>query len=384
MKVPDAHPRTIKALFISHASREDSITGAERSMLDLMLGLRNMGVIVEAVFPTDGRSRRYCEENGITTHVGKYPMLWLIDPEKRNPIGHGARLLRFLAGLPRVVGLARIMRRSAPDIVQVNTSVNLVAGWAARRLKIPIVWHIREIPPGGWRGLLYARIIAKLASRVIAVSTEAAMAYPGAAVIPNGIELPTPHPVRRNPQPVIVGCIGYVSPRKGQAELVGMIATLRSRGVKVDCVMAGSENTDPSYAAHVRSLIARSGLESDVRLLGFMEDPDDFYAQIDILAFPSTAPEGLPRAVLEAMARSIPVVAYDLGGVTDLLADTGCRIRAGDTRAFQDAIERLAGDPDLRRSVGEAERARVAQVFSRQRCCEQVMAVYASILRRAE
>ncbi len=374
----------VKVLFISHTSREDSITGAERSMIDLMLGLRSMGVRVEALFPTDGRSRRCCAENGITTYVGKYPMLWLIDPEKRNPIGHGARVVRFLAGLPRVVGLARIMRRSAPDIVHVNTSVNLLAGWAARRLKLPVVWHIREIPPGGWRGRLYARSISKMASRVIAVSADAAMAYPAAAVIPNGIDLPPGHPGRNDPQRATVGCIGYVSPRKGQIELVGMIAALRSRGVRVDCVMAGSENTDYAYAAGVRNLIARSGLESDVRLLGFMDDPEDFYAQIDILAFPSVAPEGLPRAVLEAMARSIPVVAYDLGGVADLLGDTGCRLRAGDTRAFEDAIERLAANPHLRRGIGEAERARVAEMFSRQRCCERVIAVYRAIMRREQ
>lgn len=374
----------VKVLFISHTSGEDSITGAERSMIDLMLGLRSMGVMVEALFPKDGRSRRCCSENGITTYVGKYPMLWLIDPEKRNPIGHGARMVRFLAGLPRVVLLARIMHRSAPDIVHVNTSVNLVAGWAARRLKLPVVWHIREIPPGGWRGQLYARFIAKLASRVIAVSTEAAVGYPAAAIIPNGIDLPPVYPGRNDPQRATVGCIGYLSPRKGQIELVGMIAALRSRGVALDCVMAGSENTDRSYTAAVRRRVSESGLESSVRLVGFMNDPDDFYAQVDILAFPSTAPEGLPRAVLEAMARSIPVVAYDLGGVTDLLGDTGCRIRAGDPRAFLDAIERLAVDRDLRRSVGEAERVRVAEMFSRQRCCEQVVAVYRSIVCREE
>lgn len=382
MDTGNLQPRKrLRVLFLCHLSLPDSITGAERSLLELMRGLRETAVEPSAVFPAEGKSRRTCEEDGITTTVVRYPVLWLIDPLRRNPLQHAAKLVMFLVALPLSLPLYGLLRELRPDVVHVNTSVNLAAGLLARLRGFPVVWHVREVLPGGWRGRLFARIISRAADAVIAVSAEAARPFPGSVVIPNGIA--TIPGARRcgTPGKVTIGCIGYLSPRKGQLELVRMMADLKQRGCEPACRLAGSDTVDRAYAAEVSREIQRLGLESAIDHVGFIEDAHSLYRTIDILAFPSPAPEGFPRVVLESMARGIPVVAFDLGGVADALGDTGFRIPAGDLNAFEDAIERLAKDPELRQRAGEAEMMRATQMFALQTSCRRVRSVYETAIK---
>ena len=71
-------------------------------------------------------------------------------------------------------------------------------------------------------------------------------------------------------------------------------------------------------------------------------------------------------ACLEAMAHGVPVVASAVGGLLDLVADgeTGVLVPPGDVPALRTALERLLGDPELRRRMGDAARTRARERFS--------------------
>jgi glycosyltransferase involved in cell wall biosynthesis len=90
--------------------------------------------------------------------------------------------------------------------------------------------------------------------------------------------------------------------------------------------------------------------------------------------------EGLPNVVLEAMAHGKTVIATPVGGIPTLIEDgrTGFLVPVGDAEALRATIERVLADPDLRKRVGEAARARVSEYCSWDRVTERTLQVYAA------
>jgi glycosyltransferase involved in cell wall biosynthesis len=95
------------------------------------------------------------------------------------------------------------------------------------------------------------------------------------------------------------------------------------------------------------------------------EATDAYYAAADLLLYPTFRIEGIPRAVLEAMASELPVVATDRGGVGSAVLDgvTGILLRTPALAPLVEAVERLLADPSRRRAMASAGRARVLTSF---------------------
>jgi glycosyltransferase involved in cell wall biosynthesis len=118
----------------------------------------------------------------------------------------------------------------------------------------------------------------------------------------------------------------------------------------------------------LEALITQFGVRDRVHLLGNREDTGDVMDALDIFVLTSDS-EGMSNAMLEAMARGLPVVTTDVSGARDALAETPEYAAAGLITDFDDesvvsAITRLAGDADLRASLGESGRARARIQFS--------------------
>jgi glycosyltransferase involved in cell wall biosynthesis len=118
--------------------------------------------------------------------------------------------------------------------------------------------------------------------------------------------------------------------------------------------------------------------------LGFVPhaEVERLLARAAVVVLPSHR-EGLPMVLLEAMARGRAVVATPVGGIPSLVEGgvTGLLVPPGDADSLRHAIERLLADPDLRRRLGEAARARVSELCSWERVTEATLDAYASALR---
>ncbi len=112
-------------------------------------------------------------------------------------------------------------------------------------------------------------------------------------------------------------------------------------------------------------LIARLGLKPFVSLLGEREDVGAVYRGLDLYVHASRS-EGLPNAVLEAMAYGLPVVATSAGGTAEAVEEgvTGCLVPPGDERALSDAVIRLLSNEEERRRFGRQGRERVMREFA--------------------
>jgi glycosyltransferase involved in cell wall biosynthesis len=124
------------------------------------------------------------------------------------------------------------------------------------------------------------------------------------------------------------------------------------------------------------------GLGTRVSFVGWSEETPDWYAGADVVALTSDR-EGTPLALIEAAAAARPVVATDVGGVADVVADgrTGFVVPPADIRGFADRLVGLAHEPELRASMSAAAPARAA-AYSAERLVDDLDRLYRRTMRQ--
>ena len=131
----------------------------------------------------------------------------------------------------------------------------------------------------------------------------------------------------------------------------------------------------------IRGAIAEHHLEETGKLLGRRRDVPDLLNAADIFVL-SSRQEGFPITFLEAMAAGKPVIATDVGGCAEAVADgeTGLIVPPENPQALAEAISALISDPGRARAMGEAGRSRVKSEFTVDRMVEQHLELYQSII----
>ena len=239
----------------------------------------------------------------------------------------------------------------------------------ARLRQVPVVLHVHG---AGFDAFLaglgpipgaLVRWAARRAARVVLLSEEwrcglaPRLAEARLAVIENGIAaLPAIAGTAAGVDGITrVLFLGNLGRRKGVSELLQAVATLPQ---SVHLVLAGGDE-DPGATAAAKAQATDLGIDTRVRLAGTVTGPDktELMRGSDLFALPSYA-EGLPMALLEAMAAGLPVVTTPVGGIPSLIrdGDNGLLVPAGSPDALAQALRRLASDPGLRRRLGDAGR----------------------------
>jgi glycosyltransferase involved in cell wall biosynthesis len=317
---------------------------------------------------------------GIPTRVFGYGGLRLRDETgKRSP-----RVL--LAETRKLLAIWRHLRRLRPDVCHgflftCYTHV-LPLAWAAG---VPVRVNGRRgasppAPTGLLRAVLdflghHASNLYVTNSRVQAerlVREENVPAH-RVEVIANGVEPSRRHadPSRRPARGIVVAnLIAY----KGHADLIEALAILVTPP-HLCLVGEGPER------GRLTELIRARGLERVVTLAGAVPDARDLFEHYEFAVLPSHG-EGLPNAVLEAMAAGLPVVATTVGGVPEIVSDgvTGILVPSRAPAKLAAAIEAIAGDPLLRLRMGAAGREH-AERLSVDACAARHEVVYRTLLR---
>ncbi len=178
-------------------------------------------------------------------------------------------------------------------------------------------------------------------------------------------------------------CVASLQPYKGHRVLIDALARLRDRGVPFECVLVG----EGAERAAIEEQIRRLDLTGRVSLVGALRSGDvlRIVNTADVVVLSSVVAasgqmEGIPVALMEALACEVPVIASRLSGIPELVIDgeTGLLVDAGDADALATAIERLSQDPALRRQLGASGRAHVIAEFSERSNAERLVARFAS------
>jgi glycosyltransferase involved in cell wall biosynthesis len=268
--------------------------------------------------------------------------------------------------------LLRLLRRLRADAVILHHIGPLVHGGIAARLAgvrrvVHIehdAWHYRENPRHRQLATLCERIVrpARVAvSAEVAEGVRSFLPHARLTIIPPGIDTARFAPsdsaaARRRlgfaPSWRIIGTVGRLVPVKGQHFLIDALSALPPEA-HVAIVGEGPERA--SLEAQAR----RNGVVDRVHFLGQRSDPESILPALDVFCLPSLN-EGLPRAVLEAQACGIPVVASDVGALREAVAATGRVVPARDAGALAQAI---AGILDNHPGI-ETTRGYVVERFS--------------------
>lgn len=177
--------------------------------------------------------------------------------------------------------------------------------------------------------------------------------------------------------------VGRLVAKKGYPVLLKAIAEVLQAGYPVRCEIIGQGEMD----ADLREQIERLGLASVVTLPGERTHQQlasayrdaDVFAQASVV-LPDGDRDGIPNALLEAMASGLAVVASDVAGIPEVVTDsiTGLLVPPGDPVALAATLIRLAAEPDLRARLGAAARRHVAEHFDRRVCLQRTAALLAA------
>jgi len=355
--------------------------GASKSLIELFGCLRAYGVQGAVLTPSGTVCQAFAQAGmdvrrvrGLSqfdnTRYGYYRRLrWII-------------LLREFFLLPFSLIAIWRLRHERFDVLHLNEVTLLPLGILAKLLlRIPMVVHVRSLqrPPGrGLRTRLLSAMLQRFAEAVVPIDHTVASTLSNdlpLRVVHNGLSIDSP-PNEMSPRdrdgPVRVGFVGGLIPLKGVYELVEAMRILKDRQVRIECWIAGENARDLSglkawvlrklgFAHDVRKdlecFIVKHDLQSNVHLLGFVDDVRLLYPQLDILCFPSHL-DAAGRPVFEAAFYSIPSVVAVANPVSDAILHevTGLAIPRSDPELLADALHRLAQDSEFRLALGRRAR----------------------------
>ena len=228
---------------------------------------------------------------------------------------------------------------------------------------------------------------------IIAVSSQIESKYKSEGVVSrvtcirNGIDLDgksiltdrwrTRKELGVDPETCLIGTIGRLTPVKGIPYLLEAARMLLRHGANVKVLVVGEGSIRSALMAQTRDL----GISENVVFSGHREDTNALLQALDIFALPSLS-EGIPMALLEAMAASRAVVASRVGGVPEIVEDgsEGFLVEPMDVNGLTEKCLRLIQSPEMAQKMGQMARARVERDFSSENMAHQVALLYKELI----
>lgn len=289
--------------------------------------------------------------------------------------GRGGRILGYGA---RLRALRRFIDKQSPDVViSFLTNVNIMAALALRGLGVPLIVSERIDPGASTDFPAYMRWLCRRVYPVADIVTVQTASIADAMrtlapraqrieIIPNPVpeaifEAPPPrrHPEQGERRRLLA--MGRLSPQKQIDHLVGVFAALAPEHPDVDLWIWG----EGELKAELEQQVRETGMEQRVFLPGRTDTPWAEMAGSEMLVLTS-AYEGFPNVMLEAMALGLPCVAYDCPSGPRELSEQGqaaVLVPLNDRERLRAEIARLLGDPEARQRIGARAAASVRQRY---------------------
>ncbi len=400
--------RKVRVLFINDTARNG---GPGRSLYYILKFLDTDVIHRAVVLPRAGviselyEAEKVTEELFFEHHLVENPIEPFSRAMERDDFDvSGARkALRLLGNLYKgssaIARLTQLIKNGRYDLVYCNgTNADFAGGALAWTSGIPALWHVRYTSLPGLARPIHDRLAQSPGvARIVCVSNAAAGLFPHCMekvrVIHNALDIDefgaknvTPVLKRELGLPhdaIVFGSQGRILPRKGYAEMVRAAGIALSRMTddekkKVHFAVLGDTPQDmrPDHLEECRALTRDLGIDKSFTFTGFRKDVKPYVVDFDVAVVPSVYPDPLPRAVIESMALGKAVIAFDVGGVAEMLKDgaTGTLVRGvpPDVAGLAEQFLRYARDPELRDKQGKAGRKRIEEEYDARRQARRI------------
>jgi glycosyltransferase involved in cell wall biosynthesis len=368
--------------------------GGENALLNLLCELPGDFEPV-VVSPEDGPLIRAAAGMGVQTHVRRFAVL---DRQYFHPL----RIFIYLASaITSFFSLLSLFRNLRPAIVHSNNVLILPAALAARALRIPHVWHVREIIQSYhinrvlWT--IWRWIILTFSTRVVCISAAVRKQFGESdkvVVIHDGVDLELFHPIkkksdrsRRSRNDLAIGLVGRLEHRrKGQDLFIDAARIALQSREDLRFIIVGHERQGiEEKERKLYDMVRDFGLQRKVEFRGLVprERMPELMNELDVLVVCSKQPEGLGIVLLEAMACGKPVIAFSEGGPLDIIEDhtNGMLVPPRNVAGLAEAILELADKPKLRKELGANGRKTVRTSFRSELTAGKMSELYRDVLK---
>jgi glycosyltransferase involved in cell wall biosynthesis len=297
--------------------------------------------------------------------------------------------------------LARFLRAEHVDLVHAHQYTPffyaLIPGLFRTRSPILFTEHGRFFPdvPRPKR-IVFNRVCLRRRDRVVAVGNSVRQALitnegipaERIAVIHNGVDLrhacldrPIRCQVRQQlgieESAVVIIQVARLDPLKDYGTAIRTMARLKELCPQARLLLVG----EGPEREKIEQEIARHQVAASIKLLGYRSDVAQLLRAADVMLLTSIS-EGIPVTLIEGMGAALPIVATDVGGVSEVIhhGDCGYLTPAGDDRALADALFRLASDPAMRERMGRQGAVRARDLFSEERMIQAYRNLYREML----
>jgi glycosyltransferase involved in cell wall biosynthesis len=314
--------------------------GAQQCLMEAALGFAARGWEVHAALPGGPMVDRLASICRRITPLACGPF---------NPVRKSLwDAVRFGCQLPQLAAaIGRVVERENIDVIYVNGPRMVPASMWGRRGR-PVIFHAHSIVTQPMAARLTGRalrgpdVTLLASSRFVAHWLEPLVGNAGVQVIYNGVAGFGVHPLPRQ-EHTRIAVLGRIAPEKGQLAFVraARIALARNPELKF-CIGGAPMFTGDEYLETVRAAAGDA-----VTFTGWTDDVGEFLKDVDLLVVPSESVDTNPRVILEAYAAGVPVLAFDSGGIPELIEHdvTGLLVNRHTPDALAEAILDAVADP---------------------------------------
>ena len=364
------HTRAVRILFLDQFSDPG---GAQQVLMELLPAIRRRGWEAAVGLPGNGGLFGRIRELGFAA-----------EPVACGPFHSGRKtagdLARLIAQLPR---LARQIRRLSgefePDVIYIN-GPRLLPAAAMAAPRAPVLFHAHSyLFPGASRrlaGVALRRLQARIAGscRFVADVWRAWVPPARISVIYNGIAGGVTDVLRSPSSPCVIGCVGRISPEKGQREFIAAALLIHRAIPDARFVVYGAPLFGDEDAARYYDEVRAAAAGLPVEFAGWISDVQAALSGLDLLLVPSAPHEATPRVILEAFAAGVPVIAFPSGGIPELIDNNRTGFLAGSVEEMAGlAIELLAKDRSRLAAAAQAAGSEGRSRFSAERFQRDVL-----------
>lgn len=386
-----------KILYL-HAGAE--LYGADKILLELLTDLDKTKFKPIVLLPNDGPLVNKIKNIGVDVQIVHYPII-------RRKFFTVIGILKYsLKYLKYGIILSKFVKKNEVNVIHVNTTAVLEGAFIKVFNNVPLVWHIHEIimsPKIMFKFFSY--LIQHVSNRIVTVSDatrnrllESNYVSPDKIyTIYNGInseniishnnyetkkimksQLNIPNDSK------VIGMVGRINSWKGQSDFVGAVNQLFRENKNIHAVMVGSVFEGEEFRfEELNNEIDKTIFPNQIHIVQFTEDIADFYSLFDVFVLPSTRPDPFPTVVLEAMANRLPIVAYNHGGITEMIEDkkSGYLVDVGQIEKLAESISDLVNNDQQRKLIGEAAHFRQMSLFNKKNFVKKFEKVYENVTR---
>jgi len=342
------------------------------------------------VMPPGGELAKRVRDAGASVETFRFQRF----KRTRNPLRLVAYAWGYLLGGARLV---RMIRRLRVDLVHSNSNTaHIYGGRAAQLAGVPAIWHSRDLVELGRLGPW----MFKTCHACVAISRAVASHLTGYAddpakihVIHNGIDTELFSP--REPSGVVrselgissdsplVGTVGQLVPWKRHELFIEAAGRIVGQVPDAHFVVVGDDlfGDHPDYREQLQDRATRRGLDGKLYFTGYRDDIVPVLADLDVFVHTADR-EPFGRAIAEAMAMALPVVAVDANGPAEIIRNgtDGMLVSPDDVPALAAAVMELLASDENRVTLGRAARARVVEAFSRETFGKRMTALYDEVV----